>query len=169
MNFAVISDTHSNWQNTQKAINVIKEKKIKIILHCGDIEGPEFLDKIDSILENIKMLAVLGNVDEGKFSDNDLIKARFKNIELEKEIFRTKIGDKKIAFCHFPDIAKNLAETQKYDFVFHGHTHKPWIESIGKTILLCPGNVAGIFYQPTLTIFKQEKFELIKIKLTNDL
>ena len=79
-----------------------------------------------------------------------------------EESGQIKIGGKKIAFCHFPEIGRDLAKTQKYDLVFYGHTHKPWEEKIGKTRLVNPGNIAGLFFRPSFAIYdtKTGKLEL---------
>jgi len=53
------------------------------------------------------------------------------------------LGGKKIAWTHFPQFAKPLAVTGKYDAVFYGHTHKKHEEKIGKTLLVNPGNIMG--------------------------
>jgi predicted phosphodiesterase len=75
------------------------------------------------------------------------------------------------ALVHFPEIAKSLGRTGKYDFVFYGHTHKPWIEKAkadanGKEyILLNPGTAAGEIYPPTFAIWETEtdNFNLIRV------
>ena len=74
-------------------------------------------------------------------------------------------GARKIVFVHFPEIARKLAESGKYDFVFYGHTHKPWEEMIGKCKMLNPGNVAGEIYPPTFAVWntKDDSFKLIRI------
>ena len=75
---------------------------------------------------------------------------------------RGEISKIKIAFVHFPDVAKKLAETGKYDFVFHGHTHKPWCSEVltkdtlgtdKKCTVLNPGNVANQIYPPTFAVW----------------
>ncbi|KKP82447.1 MAG: phosphodiesterase, MJ0936 family protein [Candidatus Moranbacteria bacterium GW2011_GWF2_35_54] len=86
-------------------------------------------------------------------------------------------GEKRVAFIHYPDKAKRLAESGKYDFVFYGHTHKPWIsvvearknQYIFNCTMLNPGNVAGEIYLPTFATWntKDDKFELIRIHSLN--
>ncbi|MFH0856920.1 MAG: metallophosphoesterase family protein, partial [bacterium] len=85
-----------------------------------------------------------------------------------KEInFGKGIHYKKIAFCHFPREAKDLAESGKYDFVFYGHTHKPWEEMVGKCKMLNPGTLAGMFYKATFAVWNVEndRFELKLLEL----
>lgn len=163
MKIAVISDTHNNLNNLKSLLGFLEKEKIEILIHCGDVAGKE---PLDFILDNFKgkVWVALGNMDKGYFSQADVE-------ELEKEkrikIFpfwgELEIKDKKIAFVHFPEKARDLALSGKYDIVFYGHTHKPWEERIGKCLLLNPGNLAGLFYPPTFAVydFEREKTELI--------
>ena len=63
-----------------------------------------------------------------------------------REYFKPKeitLGGKKIAVVHYPEKARALAESGKYEMVFYGHTHKPWEERIGQCRLVNPGELAG--------------------------
>jgi predicted phosphodiesterase len=89
----------------------------------------------------------------------------YKNIKIFSNFGEIEIVGKKVAFVHFPKVAKGLAESGKYNFVFYGHTHKPWTEIVNDCTLLNPGNVAGEYYLPTFATWntQDDKFELIKI------
>jgi len=161
MRLAIISDTHDNLPNLKKAIDLIKKEKIKILLHCGDIF------RLDTLKEGLKSF-------QGKiyiiFSEADADFSRIPEDSFEdlpkSKVFeksgQIKIDGEKIAFCHFPEIGRDLANSQKYDLVFYGHTHKPWEEKIGKTRLVNPGNIAGLFFRPSFAIYdtKTDKLEL---------
>ena len=69
----------------------------------------------------------------------------------------------KIAFTHYLDKAKKLAETKRYNYVFYGHTHKPWEEEINSTKIINPGTLAGVWNRSTFAILdtKIKKVELI--------
>ena len=90
---------------------------------------------------------------------------KYKNTLIFKKHGEIKMAGKSIAFVHYPDIAKKLAKSGKYDFVFYGHTHKPWEETAGKCKMLNPGNVANELYPPTFAIWNTEndKFELVRV------
>lgn len=141
MKIAVVSDTHNNIANFKKAIDWIKKENISLILHCGDIASQETIDEAKSYFGN-EMIFAKGNADYG--------------LDLPEEVEIKKDG-KKIAFAHFPDNAKALAQTDKYDVVFYGHTHRPWDEKVpdgGKeTHMINPGELAGQFYKPTFAIY----------------
>ncbi|MEI7424862.1 MAG: YfcE family phosphodiesterase [Candidatus Staskawiczbacteria bacterium] len=137
MKIAIVSDTHNNWPNFKKAINWIGKENIKLILHCGDICGQDIIDdSVKAFDGEIKF--VKGN---GDF-----------NLDLPEKI-EFEIDGKKIAFCHFPDMAKKTAQSGKFDLVFYGHTHRPWDEKIGKCHMINPGELAGQFYKPSFAIY----------------
>ncbi|MFH1036609.1 MAG: YfcE family phosphodiesterase, partial [Patescibacteria group bacterium] len=136
MKIAIVADTHDNLPNLKKAVNWIKNEKIRLILHLGDVSDEEILKKALNGFKG-KIYLSRGNCDLGDFK-------KIEGIKVFEEMGEIKIGGKKIAFSHFPNIAENLASEGKYDFVFYGHTHKPWIKKVGKTVLANPGNLAGV-------------------------
>ncbi|MCX6722152.1 MAG: metallophosphoesterase family protein [Candidatus Staskawiczbacteria bacterium] len=146
MKIAIVSDTHNNMATFKKAIDWIKKEKIQLILHCGDISSQETIDEAKKYFGNdIKF--VKGNADW----DLDLPD----KIELD-------FNGKKIVFTHFPEIAKKLVQSGKFDLVFYGHTHRAWDELIGKCHMINPGELAGQFYKPTFAVYDTEsgKMEL---------
>ena len=151
MKIAVVSDTHNNWPNFKKAIDWIKKEKIKLILHCGDICNQETIDEATKYF-NGEIKFVKGNGDHG--------------LDLPEKI-ELEFNGKKIAFTHFPDMAKKLAQTGKFDLVFYGHTHRPWDEKIGDCHMINPGEVAGQFYKPAFAVYDTvtEKLELKILEL----
>ncbi len=91
-----------------------------------------------------------------------------------------RVANIKIAFVHRPDKVEELAETGNYNFIFYGHTHKPWIkiapddcrreysrrQSSG-SVIANPGTLGGVFTFPTFAILDTEtgKLELKKLYL----
>jgi putative phosphoesterase len=161
MKIAIISDTHDNLANIKKTLDFLKREKIKFIIHCGDVAAPATLNEI---LKNFsgKIHLVFGNVDGDQFRMTKLEDKYPDRLKIWGEIGKLKIASRKIAFTHFPEFAKALFESKKYDLVFYGHTHKPWKEEKGKIKLINPGNLAGMFYRATFAIYdtKTDKIEL---------
>jgi len=160
---AIISDIHNNETNLEKVLDYCAEQKIKTIICCGDLASKETLDFLNDNFQGA-IHYTFGNMDNDhlrhfEFTNN------YKQTALYKEHGVVEIDGKKIAFVHFPEVAKVLCETGKYDFVFHGHTHKPWEETLGKCKMLNPGNVAGDLYPPTFAVWDttDNNFQLIKI------
>ncbi len=161
MKIAIISDTHDNLANTKKAADFIKKENIRTVIHCGDIFKPETVEEILKVFKGkLYIVFSLADASFSGISENSF--KSFKRVKIFEEFGEIKIGGKKIAFCHFPEIAEDLAKKKKHDLVFYGHTHKPWLEKIGKTKLINPGNLAGIFYKATFAVYdaKIDKLEL---------
>jgi len=154
---AVFSDIHDNLVRWREEAKIIEAEKIKIGICCGDIGD---LPTIEEVAKSFEILyLVLGNLDyhakkkTALFPDNIKFTLDYGDVELE---------GKKIAFTHNQHFAKKLAESSRYDIVFYGHTHTPWEEKIGNTILLNPGEIAGQFGRASFAIYdlKNMKAEL---------
>ncbi len=155
MIFAIISDTHDNIENLKKIIDFLNKEKINLILHCGDICNQETIDEAQKKFKG-EIYFVRGNGDY----DLDIIPERMEIV----------LGGKRVAWVHYPDKAKALAESGNYDLVFYGHTHRPWEETISNPSinsgrpcrLVNPGELAGQRYKPCFAVYdtETEKLEL---------
>lgn len=153
MKLAIISDTHDNLANIEKFTSWAKENKIEAIIHCGDIasgDTVEFLAKHFSGLAHL----VYGNMDANYRDDIYLTCDNYPKMKLHGDQGEIILEKTKIAFCHFPEVAKELAETGKYNLVFYGHTHKPWMETLNNNCqLINPGTLGGVFQKATFTVY----------------
>ena len=182
---AIISDSHDNIANTEKFLAWAKKNEIATIIHCGDVSAPSMIKKVIVPMFSGPIHLVHGNV-----SDRELLKkvcAEFKNVTLHgdegfleishplvppKRNTPPRAGEEnlKIAFCHFPERAKELAESGQYNLVFYGHTHKPWAAQLKlgeprpagreECRLVNPGEVAGQRFKPTFAIYDTETDKL---------
>ncbi|EKE20599.1 MAG: phosphodiesterase, MJ0936 family protein [uncultured bacterium] len=187
MKIAIISDVHNNETNLKKVLDYCIKKKIKKIICCGDLASDETLD---FMADNFnppgggEIYYTFGNMDNEQLREFQYVDV-YKNVRLFRDFGEMETDDvkpnghgaKRVAFVHYPDKAKRLAESGKYDFVFHGHTHKPWTsivqarrnQYIFSCTVLNPGNVAGEIYLPTFAVWntQDDKFELIRIHSLN--
>ncbi|HCU70815.1 MAG TPA: hypothetical protein DIC35_03645 [Candidatus Moranbacteria bacterium] len=170
---AIISDIHNNEVNLKKVLDYCHTQKIKNIVCCGDLASQETLDFLNDNFSG-EIFYTFGNMDNEHLRNFKFVE-KYKNTKLFRNFGETEINGKKIAFIHYPEEAKELCGTGKYDFVFYGHTHKPWEEVIAlhssakasgrQCKILNPGNVAGEIYPPTFAVWNTEndQFELIRI------
>lgn len=159
MRIAIISDIHDNWARLDQVVDLIKkEKDIKTVICCGDVCAPSTLEKLAKTLPKHKIYLVWGNVD-GDHAMDEKVAKKAGNVEIMGEFGKLELDGRKIAFCHYPAKAKELAKTKKFDVVFYGHTHKPWEEKIGSTIILNPGEITGFFYTPSFAIYDLAKMK----------
>ncbi|MFZ2193099.1 MAG: YfcE family phosphodiesterase [Candidatus Moraniibacteriota bacterium] len=163
----IISDIHNNEINLKKVLDYCEREKIETIICCGDMASKEVLDFMNDTYSGI-ILYTYGNADYDDLRDLEEAK-KYRNTYIFKDFGEANIEKKAVAFTHYPQKAKSLARTKKYNFVFHGHTHKPWEEIIDNCKILNPGNVAGDIYPPTFAIWETDtdKFELIRIHNLN--
>lgn len=158
MKIAVISDSHDNIVNTEKFLSWANNNKIEMIIHCGDIAAPAMIKKVIVPAFSGPIHLVHGNV-----SDREMLKkvcAETNNVTLHGDEGYLEVENIKIAFCHYPEKAKELAQSGKYNLVFYGHTHKPWLEKIGQVILANPGTLGGMFSKATFSFFDTESNNL---------
>ena len=151
MKIGLISDTHDNIQNIQKAISLFNDKHVSFVIHAGDIVSPEAVEAFTGV----KLIAVLGNNDlevDGLTNAFDRIggqlKGEFHELVQDDLIFAIYHGTN-------PRRKESLIQSGKYDVVVYGHTHRIQNKKIGKTLVVNPGTAKGWFfgYRATAAVF----------------
>ena len=140
MKIGIISDTHDAYKNVLKAVNVFNEKKVKYILHAGDMVSPSTAEAFAEVT-GAKFIAVFGNCD----SDKALLASTINDFggQIHQAPYTGQAGDKRIFMTHRPDVLEGVIESGKFDLVIYGHTHKQDIRKIGETLVINPGKSAG--------------------------
>jgi putative phosphoesterase len=166
MKYAFFSDSHDNYYNVTKALEIVKSKNITQVIHLGDFCAPPMFDIFANSPE-ITWTCVWGNVD-GARAQTIL---RFKdktNIDFWHETFReVEFDSKKVFLTHYPLLAENAAKSGKYTAAFFGDNHLKSIEKLPNgTLLANPGELSGTRTgQPTFGIWDSERNELELIEL----
>ena len=149
MLIAIISDVHDNIANLKKCLGWCQEHKIEKIIQLGDMTN---LDSVAYLATNFpgEIFMISGNIELYHVAEL----TKYKNILYSGKIGLREIGGLNIGFCHE---SKNINKVLKLasvapNFIFYGHTHKPWLEHDGPTIIANPGNVSGTFHQATFAI-----------------
>jgi putative phosphoesterase len=142
----VLSDSHDNLDNVIKAMEILKKRDIKTILHLGDFVSPFTLLRFVS--NGFRVIAVLGNNDGDKLGMMRI--ASLNNSEIHEPPHQLIIEGKKILMIHGKgsieetrEFAEALASSGKYDAVLYGHTHIIDSRIIRDTLLLNPGELYG--------------------------
>ncbi len=138
MRIGVMSDSHDRREFVEKALRAFRERGISVIVHCGDLTSPEMLP----LFEGFRLYLAQGNMDLYP----EAIRQAAEEIAGPAFVFygpswEGELGGKRIALCHGDDssLLKELLWRQEFDYVFHGHTHRPRDERIGKTRVINPG------------------------------
>ncbi len=160
MKIAIISDTHDNVPNLEKALAWMNKNGIEQIIHCGDLCAPGVFMNVLAPQFSGQIHMVFGNVEDRELLSKKV--ADFAHVKHYGDKGEVEIDGKKIAFVHFPEEGKKLAQSGKYNLVFFGHSHKPWEEKVSRTRLINPGTLAGLFYKATFAVYntKTDKLEL---------
>jgi len=137
MKVGIITDTHDQQSILTKAIDVFTEYQVDFVLHAGDITSPSSVQVLASI-DHVKFIGVFGNCD----SDKSGLKSVVSNHEgeIQKGVYRGKIGDKKLLMAHDPNAFGSMPITGDFDLIVYGHTHIQEIRQDGKTLVINPGH-----------------------------
>ncbi len=138
----LVSDTHENLPLIRKAVPMIAALRPDLVIHCGDIISPPTVQEF----AGLPMRFVFGNNDgerEGLVKKCEAL--GFGKIEDELILC---LDDKDIYVNHGtrPSFLDAVIDSQVYDYVFHGHTHRRRDERIGRTRVVNP----GALYQASL-------------------
>jgi uncharacterized protein len=138
----IISDSHDNMNAIRKAVEFFNKNDVKAVLHAGDIISP-FTSKAFKEL-NSKLYFVFGNNDGDKL----MLTKRFEEIGATScgEFGDLTIDSLHIALLHGTNEAmvKAIAKSGYFDVVIHGHTHDPGVKNIEGTLVINPGECAGV-------------------------
>lgn len=151
MLIAIISDIHDNLANLKKILSWANANQTEQLFVLGDICAPATLKQVLAPGFHGKIRIAYGNVAD---RENEIkVAQNFPHIIHYGDLAEFKINGQKIALTHYPDLAKKLAQTAKYDFIFYGHNHQPWLEHLGKTTIANPGTLAGMFSKATFAVW----------------
>ena len=130
----VISDTHGLLRPEV----LVAFKGVDLILHAGDIGGPEVLDGLRTLAPTV---AVRGNNDRGDWASN------------VPEVERTQVGNVSIYMLHdVKTLDKRLVSG--FDVVISGHSHQPRIERRDGILFVNPGSAGPRRFKLPISIAK---------------
>lgn len=151
MRIAVISDIHDNIWQLAKALEGIAAVQPGVILCCGDLCSPFTLKQIaDSTKGPVHL--VFGNNDGDKWLLSK-VAAKAGNVTLHDTFFEAEFDGRRVAMVHFPELARALAASDRFDVVFYGHDHERFAERVGQTWLVNPGEVMGRFGSSSYAVY----------------
>jgi len=165
MRLAIASDLHDNLFNLDIFLNWLKQENISVILFCGDATREDTLAYLSSHFAGTVHL-VEGNAET--YQTKNLNK--YPNLKDYGRDAYLKLGNLKILATHkktdLPDARQKIHQT--LDFIFYGHSHKPWLEKDDQTIIANPGNLANIGYSATWSVLDTYSKNL-ELKLLSDI
>lgn len=138
----IISDSHDNMDAIRRAVEFFNKNEVKAVLHAGDLVSP-FTAKAFKDL-NSKLYFVFGNNDGDKL----MLTKKYEEIGAVScgEFGDLTIDSLHIALLHGKEeeIVKAIARSGNFDVVIRGHTHDPGVKNVEGTLVINPGECAGV-------------------------
>ncbi len=152
MQIAVLSDSHDNIRNLEKALNLVGDAGQLVFL--GDFCAPFSLAQIADAFPG-PVDCVPGNNDGDMFL---LMTVAFQagNVTFHNPVGVLSTPTGEIAFTHYPEVGEGLAATGKYRAVFSGHTHRFMQKQVGQTLWLNPGDIMGRYGEPGFVLYNSD-------------
>lgn len=160
MKIGIISDTHDDITNTNKAIDIFEKNEVKVVIHAGDIISPPVITEFYRLTEKgVKFFGIFGNNDGEKRG----LKNAFEiiNGKLLGDVGKIEIDGLKFCVYHGQDLKKKekMIKSGKFDVFVFGHTHTKYPKDlytkiINGTIVLNPGTAHGV----TKTFFSNTQY-----------
>ncbi len=134
MKVGILSDTHDNLPQIEKAIELFNRERVDFVLHAGDFVAPFTIAKFQAL--SCPWAGVFGNNDGEKKG-----LAAVSQDRIQEGPLRTTIGGRKITVVH--DIASINPQIEKANLIVFGHTHKQSALKQGDELLINPGECGG--------------------------
>jgi putative phosphoesterase len=139
MRIAVISDTHSRTVSIKRALEIMTERNVELIIHCGDIQDADTVRLFPAHTH-----FVYGNCD---YAREEIAKAvQDIGATLYGAWGHLELAGQSLAFTHGDDrhLLDGLEHADSFDFLFHGHTHIRKEHRTGKTRVINPGAIQRV-------------------------
>ena len=156
MKSLICSDIHDHVNNFATALKVANTAQCDSVICCGDLCAPFILDIYHDECD-LPFHVIFGNNDGDRFHLNQKAIKLNKDVPTGKQIFlhgEFLLADTghslagippviSIALYHYPEMARVIAGSGKYNVVCYGHSHKHNIEKLNHSIYVNPGSVMG--------------------------
>ncbi len=135
MKIGIVSDSHGRRPALSAALAELRQRGITTVLHCGDVEDTATV----ALFRGFDAHFVHGNCDH----DRDQLQSALEAVgaRYHGAWGTLALAGRTLAFLHGDDGRQmdELLASKAFDFLFHGHTHRPRDELIGSTRVINPG------------------------------
>lgn len=163
MRIAIVSDSHDHIPNLRAAVTYCNAFSVHLLIHCGDLISPFMLEELARFGGAVHL--IYGNNSGDQHLISSWCGTRFPSITLHGIFGATEAGGLKIAFQHYPPLARGLARLGQFDVVCCGHNHCYKVEKIDACLLINPGELLGKEGQPTFAIIDSFSREVERIEI----
>jgi len=138
MKLGVLSDSHDNVPNIERAVALFQAEAVELVIHAGDFVAPFAVAPLAQL--ECPLIAVFGNNDGERVG----LARRFTDLgaPVEPKMATAELDGVRIAVVHEPEPVDALAASGLFDLVIYGHTHAVDIRN-GPCMVLNPGETGG--------------------------
>jgi putative phosphoesterase len=159
----IISDTHDNLPVIEKAVSLLNQEKVDLVLHAGDYTSPFVIPKFKSL--DCKLIGVFGNND----GDHEFLKRRFdetSNCEVRGRFAEVDANGFKIALLHGDEaeLLNALLNRDCFDALVYGHRHEIAQSQNGKMLVVSPGELCGYLTGKSTMAFLDTAKKEVKVQ-----
>jgi putative phosphoesterase len=171
MRILIVSDIHDHIHNLRSLFE--RKDEVDAVIGLGDYCAPFVVRKLAQFYQ-VPIHIIWGNND-GDRSLISLIASNFQHISIHGEYLKLVLDEVRIFASHYPEIARNAADSGNFDLVCYGHDHVLHAEQRGDTLLVNPGTLMGYhpgrddFVPPTYGIYDTEIREFKHEDITDSL
>jgi len=133
----IISDTHDNRKNIQKAVKILNQKEVELVIHGGDFIAP--FTVLDFKHLTCPMEMVYGNNDGEKIGLDNAFE-KLGTLLPGPRMF--PFNGKRFLLIHEHGSLDALKTSQSVDVIVYGHTHEVDIQK-GRPLVINPGEAGG--------------------------
>jgi hypothetical protein len=140
MKLGILSDTHNNDTDLQRALAIFRQQGVERLIFCGDVTSPDMIAHFKGWAVHF----VYGNVDEDRASLAHEVKHRLADSTIGMS-WSGEIKGVRLAATHGHEemLLEDLIQGGLYDFVFRGHSHTRLDSVEGSTRVINPGALGG--------------------------
>jgi len=137
----LLSDSHGRADTTARAVDVLVEQGVDMLIHLGDVGGTRVIDELLTVNaegDAIEARLVFGNTD---WDAADLERyARSLGVAVDDPVGELDLPDGRLVYQH-GHLAGRLRDALASEpaWLCHGHTHEVRDETVGPTRFINPG------------------------------
>ena len=161
MLIAILSDTHDHIANLRSAVEVCNARGAFLLIHCGDLISPFMLQELAAFKGPSHL--VYGNNVGDLYLISSFCTDRYPSISHHGIRGAIEADGRRIAFHHYPELARGLALSGRFDIVCCGHNHTYGVEQVGNCLLINPGELLGKDGQPTFCLVDTTTLQTEKV------
>ncbi len=143
MKIGVLSDTHDSLSNVIYAVETMRDRGVETVIHCGDLTDFDLISRF----EGFRLIYLLGNMDHASGTIVKLVQ-NMNPDNFAGTVFTGMLDGVSVAatHSHIEGMVMELVRSRKYQWIFHGHTHRRRDEVIRGARIVNPGALGGLNY-----------------------